>query len=141
MVKVMFYWNLPFPLQIVNIELLQFPNKNLFQGKTYMSSKAALMKYWSYKANVRCIQRHFNINFVGVFYCSHYIHDKIITSTVQRFLQRQRESQTTTQGTMPHSSPIVRGFFNVPHKCCKTRPMVYRPYPKRPESLTICRFN
>ena len=39
---------------------------------------------------------------------------------------------------------IVRGFFNVPQnyqhsRNCETGPPVYRPYPRRPESLTICR--
>ena len=124
MSKVMFYWNLPFPLQIVNIELLQFPNKNLFQGKSYMSSKAALMKYWSYQANLQCIQRHFNINFVGIFYCSHYNHDKIITSTVHSFPQRQREShrpqhrepcptllQKCVGGLMSHTNAVRQGLW------------------------------
>ena len=37
------------------------------------------------------------------------------------------------------------GFFNVPQKfvsvckCYEGGPTVYRPYPRRPESLTICR--
>ena len=41
---------------------------------------------------------------------------------------------------------IVRGFFNVPQnyqhsRNCETGPPVYRPYPRRLESLTICRSN
>ena len=36
------------------------------------------------------------------------------------------------------------GFFYVPQepdkwKCCETGPMVFRPYPRRLESLTVCR--
>ena len=41
---------------------------------------------------------------------------------------------------------IVRGFFNVPQnyqhsRNCETGPPAYRPYPRRLESLTICRYN
>ena len=41
---------------------------------------------------------------------------------------------------------IVRGFFNVPQnyqhsRNCETGPPVYRPYPRRLESLTNCRWN
>ena len=41
---------------------------------------------------------------------------------------------------------IVRGFFNVPHnyqhsRNCETGPPVYRPFPRRLESLTLCRWN
>ena len=41
---------------------------------------------------------------------------------------------------------IVRGFFNVPQnyqhsRNCETGPPAYRPYPRRLESLTICRWN
>ena len=40
----------------------------------------------------------------------------------------------------------MRGFFNVPQnyqhsRNCETEPPVYRPYPRRLESLTICRWN
>ena len=33
---------------------------------------------------------------------------------------------------------IVCGFFNVPQGFCETGPPVYRPYPRRLESLIIC---
>ena len=41
---------------------------------------------------------------------------------------------------------IVRGFFYVPQnyqhsRNCETGPPAYRPYPRRLESLTICRWN
>jgi len=41
---------------------------------------------------------------------------------------------------------ILRGFFNVPQhyqhsRNCETGPPVYRPYPSRLESLTICWWN
>ena len=41
---------------------------------------------------------------------------------------------------------IVRGFFNVPQnyqhsRNCETGPPVYRPFPRRLESLTLCRWN
>ena len=41
---------------------------------------------------------------------------------------------------------IVRGFFNVPQnyqhsRNCETGPPAYHPYPRRLESLTICRWN
>ena len=44
----------------------------------------------------------------------------------------------------PYSFRIVRGFFYVPQnyqhsRNCETGPPAYRPYPRRLESLTICR--
>ena len=46
----------------------------------------------------------------------------------------------------PTLIPIVRGFFNVPQnyqhsRNCETGPPAYRPYPRRLEGLTICRWN
>ena len=46
----------------------------------------------------------------------------------------------------PTLTRIVRGFFNVSQnyqhsRNCETGPPVYRPYPRRLESLNICRWN
>ena len=53
------------------------------------------------------------------------------------------------RGRPPHRDYVlysfrtVCGLFNVPqiirNKCCETGPMVYRPYPRRLESLSVCR--
>ena len=53
-------------------------------------------------------------------------------------------SEHNTGNSMPYSSQIVCGFFNVPQilykpKGCETGPPAYSPYPRRLESLTICR--
>jgi len=62
-----------------------------------------------------------------------------------------RDSQrtaTTPRTSCPALFWIVCGFFNVPQwsyinmkGTCETGPTVYRPYPRRLESLTICWFN
>ena len=49
-----------------------------------------------------------------------------------------------TGSHVPYSLRAVSGFFNVPQRVitnngCETGPTVYRPYPRRLESLTICR--
>ena len=49
-------------------------------------------------------------------------------------------------GDHPTLIRIVRGFFNVPQnyqhsRNCETGPPAYRPYPRRLESLTLCRWN
>ena len=48
-----------------------------------------------------------------------------------------------TGNYVPYSFRTARGFFNVPqmirNKGCETGPTVYRPYPRRLESQTVCR--
>ena len=54
---------------------------------------------------------------------------------------------TTTPGfTSPTLFEQWCGFFYVPQEpdncnCCETAPTVFRPYPKRLESLTVCRHH
>ena len=57
-----------------------------------------------------------------------------------------RIRKTATAPGSPYSLRIVRGFFYVPQnyqhsRNCETGPPTYRPYPRRLESLTICRWN
>ena len=57
-----------------------------------------------------------------------------------------RIRKTATAPGSPYSFRIVRGFFYVPQnyqhsRNCETGPPAYRPYPRRLESLTICRWN
>ena len=56
-----------------------------------------------------------------------------------------RIRKTATAPGSPYSFRIVRGFFYVPQnyqhsRNCETGPPTYRPYPRRLESLTICRW-
>ena len=56
-----------------------------------------------------------------------------------------RIQKTATAPGSPYSFRIVRGFFYVPQnyqhsRNCETGPPTYRPYPRRLESLTICRY-
>ena len=53
--------------------------------------------------------------------------------------------KTATAPGSPYSFRIVRGFFYVPQnyqhsRNCETGPPTYRPYPRRLESLTVCRW-
>ena len=57
-----------------------------------------------------------------------------------------RIRKTATAPGSPYSFRIVRGFFYVPQnyqhsRNCETGPPAYRPYPRRLQSLTICRWN
>ena len=72
--------------------------------------------------------------------------------TVYNFILRsercpvQIRSDHNTGDYVPYSYQIVSGFFNVPYylisnKGHETGPPVYSPYPRRLESLPICRCN
>ena len=57
-----------------------------------------------------------------------------------------RIRKTATASGSPYSFRIVRGCFYVPQnyqhsRNCEKGPPAYRPYPRRLESLTICRWN
>ena len=75
-------------------------------------------------------------------------HARHIPFSVPAHAQRLTKDSHNTGNFIPCSFRIVCGFFNVPQwtyinmeGMCETGPTVYRPYPKRLESLTICWFN
>ena len=70
--------------------------------------------------------------------CGHAVYNFIIITV--GFTGASRTEQNTTPGTTSLTFfRTVCGFFNVPHQCCETGPPAYRPYPRRLESLTICK--
>ena len=81
---------------------------------------------------------------IGLFYLC--FKEGIDMSTQWSFLTHGplgHEKPGTAPGS-PYSYRIVRGFFNVSQnyqhsRNCETGPPVYCPYPRRLESLTICR--
>jgi len=81
-------------------------------------------------------------------FCTEAQGDMHIPFSVPTHTQRHTKDSDNTGNFMPCSFRIVCGFFNVPQwsyinmeGICETGPTVYRPYPRRLESLTICWFN
>ena len=58
----------------------------------------------------------------------------------ERRVKSEIEIDHRTRDYVPYSFRTVCRFFNVPqiirNKCCETGPKIYRPYPRRLESLT-----
>ena len=93
---------------------------------------------WTVSSDVSIQRRHWQPPSVHLWaYCTHPTHDRCEWCDVRRL--------TTTQGsTSPTLFEQWCGFFYVPQepdkcKCCETGPTVFRPYPRRLESLTVCR--
>ena len=107
----------------------------------------------------------FRNGMIGTLFTIHY---DLLHSAGQDLQLRRREGQKTTSRSyskVPHlthllirirktatapgtsySFRIVRGFFYVPQnyrhlRNCETGAPAYRPYPRKLESLTICRWN
>ena len=87
---------------------------------------------------IKCALQHFVVDFARLLHAVHNFMRKY--SMKHRCPQiRISDKPDHTVDIVPYSFRTVRGFFNVPHQYCETGPTVYRLYPRRLESLTICR--